>query len=83
MFFIRKRWIVICVSSAIRWRLWPAVFQWNRGSAEQSLEVSAKLFDVFDQHAIALRGLASMSEPCTMETYSIARLLGSKAARGA
>ena len=26
-------------------------------SAEQSLEVSAKLFDVFDQHAIALRGL--------------------------
>src|SRR5207247_4738509 len=26
-------------------------------SAEQSLEVSAKLFDVLDQHAVALRGL--------------------------
>jgi len=47
-----------CVSSAIRRRLWPAVFAVETtASAEQKLEVSAKLFDVFDQHAIAPEAL--------------------------
>src|SRR5882672_4278719 len=56
-FLIRTCWIIIVSVPRLDGDFARLFSGGTAASAEQSLEVSAKLFDVFDQDAIVLRGL--------------------------